>query len=119
MATNKKIEYRVREVTRFIVTRYEEEEGINGKCSAGSSTLGEYTSEDTAYAVGYALAKEEHRRLGWPIGDERIQYPLPVRKPARPVALSVTEDGESITATVTDGSLGLIGASTIGLCSRE
>jgi hypothetical protein len=31
-----------------------------------------------AYAVGYALCKAEHDRLGWPPADERIQYPKAV-----------------------------------------
>lgn len=65
-----KIEYRVRPVTRYIVTRYHESE--NG---GGVDTLGEYDNHDTAYAVGYALCKAEQERLGWPIGDERIMYP--------------------------------------------
>lgn len=70
------IEYRVRPVTRYIVTRFERSESVNGMCSGGSSSLGEYENGDTAYAVGYALCKAEHERLGYPIGDERIQYPL-------------------------------------------
>lgn len=65
-----KIEYRVRPVTRFIVTRYHKS-GDAG----GVDTLGEYDNHETAYAVGYALCKAEHERLGWPIGDERILYP--------------------------------------------
>lgn len=70
------IEYRVRPVTRYIITRYEQTEAVNGACSAGCSSLGEYDNGDTAYAVAYALCKAEHERLGYPIGDERIQYPL-------------------------------------------
>lgn len=65
-----KIEYRVRPVTRYIVTRYEED----GR-GAGSDPKGEFDNYETAYAVGYALCKEEHDRLGWPLDDERIQYP--------------------------------------------
>lgn len=67
-----KVEYRVRETTRYFVTRYDE--GDEGR-SGSSSTFGEYDNADTAFAVGYALCKAEHERLGWPIGDERIQYP--------------------------------------------
>ena len=33
-----------------------------GEAGAGSSSIGEYTFADTAYAVGYALAKAEHER---------------------------------------------------------
>ena len=67
-----KIEYRVRPVTRYVVTRfYETGSGTSG----GVETLGEYDNQDLAYQVGYALAKQEHSRLGWPPGDERIKYP--------------------------------------------
>ena len=70
-----KIEYRVRPVTRFVVTRWESEEHGDGTSSGGCSGLGEFDSEETAYQVGYSLAKVEHERLGWPISDERITYP--------------------------------------------
>lgn len=67
-----KVEYKVREVTRYIVTRYESSE--NNK--TGSSTeRGEFDNADVAYRVGYALAKLEHEHLGYPEGDERIIYP--------------------------------------------
>lgn len=65
-----KIEYRVRPVTRYIVTRYCE---MND--GGGVSTCGEYDNEEVAYQVGYALAKTEHERQGWPADDPRIQYP--------------------------------------------
>ena len=70
-----KIEYRVRPVGRYIVTRYEREVHEDGTCSGGCSSLGEFDNAETAYQVGYALAKAEHERLGWPIADERIIYP--------------------------------------------
>lgn len=67
-----KIEYRVRPVTRYIITRYEEsEDGRTGACEQ----RGEYDSPDVAYEVGYALCKLDHDRLGYPPGDERVQYP--------------------------------------------
>lgn len=72
------IEYRVREVTRYYITRFEDD----GKGSAGVSTLGEYSNPDTAYEVGYALCKAEHERLGFPLGDERIQYPRHPNEPS-------------------------------------
>nr|WP_029924411.1 hypothetical protein [Ochrobactrum sp. UNC390CL2Tsu3S39] len=65
-----KIEYRVVPVTRYIVTRYHEE----GR-GAGCEHRGEFDNQQTAYDVGYALAKAEHDQLGWPVGDERITYP--------------------------------------------
>jgi hypothetical protein len=69
-----KIEYRVRPVTRFIVTRYGAtcKNGVEGN---GVITLGEYDNAEVAHEVGYALCKSEHDRLGWPLGDERITYP--------------------------------------------
>jgi hypothetical protein len=79
MASNKElIEYRVRDVSRYIVTRYQT--GPQGQPGI-VSTIGEYASPDTAYEVGYALCKAEHDRLGWPIADERIQYPRHPRDP--------------------------------------
>lgn len=67
-----KIEYRVRPVTRYVVTRYHEtDEGRTG----GSETKGEYDNFDVAYEVGYALCKAEHEALGYPPDDMRVQYP--------------------------------------------
>lgn len=65
-----KIEYRVRPVERYIVTRYK-----GGIASSGIEGRGEFDNFETAYEVAYALCKAEHDRLGWPLGDERIQYP--------------------------------------------
>lgn len=64
------IEYRVRPVTRYVVTRYE-----NFENQGGVRTLGEYDNEYIAQEVGYALCKAEHERLGWAPGDMRIKYP--------------------------------------------
>ena len=72
-----KIEYRVRPVTRFIVTRFHSDhDGPEKSYSAGSSGHGEFDNHTVAHEVAYALCKAEHERLGWPAGDERIQYPL-------------------------------------------
>lgn len=64
------IEYKVRTVTRYVVTRFERR-GDSGGCAG----CGEFDNFDTAYAVGYALCKAEHDRLGWPLDDKRIRYP--------------------------------------------
>jgi len=66
-----RVEYRLRPVTRFIVTRYQNLGG--GECV--SSQLGEYSNADAGYDVAYALCRAEHERLGYPPGDLRIQYP--------------------------------------------
>ena len=78
----RKIEYRVRPVTRYIVTRFESD----GTASNGGSCVGrgEYDNAATAYEVGYALCKAEHEKLGWEPGDERIQYPQPIAQIAAP-----------------------------------
>jgi len=68
-----KIEYRVRPVTRYIVTRFE-----LGSLIGGCSTHGEFDNATVAHEVGYALCKAEHDRLGWPPGDSRIMYPEPI-----------------------------------------
>lgn len=76
---NAQIEYRLRPVTRWIVTRYETELPQDGVTSKGTSSQhGEFDNADTAYAVGYALAAAEHQRLGYPPGDMRVQYPEPI-----------------------------------------
>lgn len=67
-----KIEYRVRAVTRYIVTRCQT--NVDG----GSGSVcgkGEYENADTAYEVGYALCKAEHDAAGTHPGDENFQYP--------------------------------------------
>ena len=68
-----KIEYRVRKVERFIVTRYEES-AVN---PATVKEVGEYPNGEVAYNVAYALAKHEQDQLGCPPGDDRIVYPEP------------------------------------------
>lgn len=80
-----KIEYQVRPVTRYIVTRYHSDGEERGTC--GCETKGEFNNEQVAYEVGYALCRDEHQRLGYPPGDERIQYPRhPYDVSAAPVA---------------------------------
>ncbi len=66
------IEYKVRPVTRYVVTRYEQEDvGAKGT----SEVKGEFDNASTAYEVGYALCKEEHIRSGKAIGHEDFRYP--------------------------------------------
>lgn len=67
-----KVEYKVREVTRYVVTRWHRN-GDDG--SAGVETKGEFDNSIVAYQVAYALCRDEHERLGYPLGDERVQYP--------------------------------------------
>lgn len=74
---NTKIEYRVRPVTRYFVTRYESaaDNAESNAPNSRSTQHGEFDNFETAYAVGYALCKQEHERLGYPLDDMRIQYP--------------------------------------------
>jgi hypothetical protein len=71
MAMYTSIEYRIKSITRYIVTRHEGGENAGGVKQIGN----EYNSYDTAYEVGYAVCRMEHERLGWPVGDGRIIYP--------------------------------------------
>jgi len=64
-----KIEYRVRPVTRYIVTRYRNDTGV-------SSIKGEYDSQQMAHEVAYALCKAEHDAAGTHPGDMDFVYPL-------------------------------------------
>lgn len=68
-----KVEYKVREVKRYIVTRFQSDE--NEPKSGSSSVRGEFDNFNEAYNVGYALAKLEQEQLGYPPGDMRIIYP--------------------------------------------
>lgn len=74
-----KVEYRIKPITRYVVTRYEEGRDetieIGPKDWSGTSERGQYDNKDTAWEVAYALCQTEHAALGWPVGDERIQYP--------------------------------------------
>lgn len=78
------VEYRVRPTVRYTVTRYHKDDK-----SGGCETRGEFDNFETAYAVGYALAKHEHDQLGYPISDERIKYPDTLA----PVLVEVTSHG--------------------------
>lgn len=75
------VEYRVRTITRYIVTRYEsvvhEGGGVSASAGLSQSAGAEYNNYNTAYQVAYALAKAEHERLGYRPDDMRIQYPQP------------------------------------------
>lgn len=71
-----KVEYRLRPVTRYIVTRFHQQETEGGRTGCSDSrVIGEYDNAETAYAVGYAMCRNEHQNLGWPLDDSRIQYP--------------------------------------------
>lgn len=66
------IEYKVRPVTRYVVTRFERAGEMK---QSMSEVKGEFDNASTAYEVGYALCKEEHIRSGKAIGHEDFRYP--------------------------------------------
>lgn len=69
---SERIEYKVKPVERYIITRYHGDD----ESGAGRVTeRGIHSSPHVAYEVAYALAKLDHERLGYPLDDERIQYP--------------------------------------------
>lgn len=85
-----KVEYQIREITRYIVTRFEDNSGL-----CGTSERGTYDNEDIAYEVAYALARKEHEDLGYPLADERIKYPIrPSHERAQAQTLGVIAAGD-------------------------
>lgn len=69
------IEYQVRLVTRYIVTRFESSNSEGGAGHCGSAVKGEYENADVAYEVAYALAKADQERLNIPCDDMRVIFP--------------------------------------------
>ena len=64
------IEYKIKPVTRYIVSRYHQD----GR-AAGADVRGEFDNEEMAYQVGYALCKAEHDAAGTHLGDTDFIYP--------------------------------------------
>jgi hypothetical protein len=77
MKTIMKIEYKVRPVTRYIVTRFECKEAEDGSFgNQGASTQhGVFDSGAVAYEVAYALCRREHELSGQPIDSVNYRYP--------------------------------------------
>ena len=69
------IEYKIRPVTRYIVTRFEKVTGPGDNNYSGSEECGEFLSKEQAYKIGHALCRVDHQRLGYDAEDMRIQYP--------------------------------------------
>lgn len=69
------IEYRVRPVTRYVLTRFESMEDAEGKGCGGSVGLGEYQRADTAFHIGCALARDENKPS--PIQGETKEVKFP------------------------------------------
>ena len=70
------IEYRVKRVERFIVTRHEDpSDDPNVKSGSTRQIGGEHDNADVAYEVGCALARQDAERLGLPPGDMGVIFP--------------------------------------------
>ena len=68
------VEYKVRPITRYVVTRFES--SVDGHAECGQSTqCGVYDSEGVAHEVGYALCRAEHDRSGLPSDSMQFIYP--------------------------------------------
>jgi hypothetical protein len=72
------IEYRIKPVTRYVITRFEAAtDNADGTESGGScEQRGEYANADTAYDVAYALCKLEHDKASAPVGSMDFIYPV-------------------------------------------
>lgn len=70
----KTVQYRVRPVTRYVITRWHDEsDGIRSQ--GGCEERGEFNNHQTAYDVAYALCKMEHDLAGTPPDDLGFIYP--------------------------------------------
>jgi hypothetical protein len=74
MAIIEKIEWRVKPITRYIITRYMQP--LPESSGDTRQVSGEYDNADTAFEVALALCKQDQERLGLTPGDDRIQYPI-------------------------------------------
>lgn len=61
------VEYRVRPVTRYIVTRHDKD--------TGSTHVGEYPSAEVAHSVGHAMCDAERIKAGEPLDSPAFVYP--------------------------------------------
>lgn len=66
----KTVEYRVRPVIRYHVTRFESEIHENGSASGGCESLGEFDNESQAYKISNALSDLEIKMFYGDISNE-------------------------------------------------
>jgi hypothetical protein len=78
------VEYRVRPVTRYIVTRFHEEDSPKGK-AFGCDQRGEFDNAVMAYSVAYALCKLEHDLSGEPLDSANFVYPVDPMQAGEPL----------------------------------
>ncbi len=70
-----KVEYQVKELTRYTVTRWYSEAGPTGD-GGGCIGYGEFDNANQAYEVATSMASNECLVNGWAIDDERMKFPL-------------------------------------------
>ncbi|MEN5063578.1 hypothetical protein [Achromobacter aegrifaciens] len=68
---NKIVEYQVRPVTRYIITRYHNETTPTGDASGGVETIGEFDNQVKAELIARALVEKE-------VGAKYIPAPEPL-----------------------------------------
>lgn len=67
----KTVEYRVRPVTRYIVTKFAAEEIAPGCGAVGSSVIGEFENQKRAVLVSEALSRQDGHPVKWEPMDEQ------------------------------------------------
>lgn len=69
------IEYRVKPITRYVVTRYEDASSGGYEQPATVTERGTFDNHDTAFAVAHALCNHEHCASGEPLDSMSFIYP--------------------------------------------
>lgn len=67
------VEYRVRPVVRYIVTKFTAEETAPGCGAVGSSVIGEFENQNRAVLVSEALSRLDGHPIKWEPMDEPPQ----------------------------------------------
>lgn len=70
------IEYRVKRITRYVVTRHCKIGDEEGNEHSTTDEMSVHINSSLAFNTGYALARMEQMKLDFKSGDERIRYPV-------------------------------------------
>lgn len=99
------IEYRVRPITRFVVTRYETRDEPDGLAYGSASERGQYDNAQVAHEVAYALCKAEHDAAGTAPDDPGFKYPNrdDIQAAARDLRQGPQLGGQSAKTQLQDG----------------
>lgn len=72
------VEYRVKEVKRFLITRYEhKEDPENGTAEGSCSDIGEFQWESAAFSVAEALGMKDNAHIKGAI----VKFPVTRQEP--------------------------------------